>query len=169
MRTFSIISTLVVLLTSAMLVAPAQAQWPQTTQHNPWSVEFGAKAFDRPGTDIGIPLISDSITLAPVFDSDDATDLGNDFGAEIRFNFQSRDGSELELRSYLVQFDEESDPVVGPNLISPFFVDGIVPDTFVYGYESDIWNIELNKKVALVPGVVGLGGIRLISTSDKVR
>ncbi len=167
MRTFSIISTLFVLLTGLGLVAPADAQWHETTSHNQWSLEIGGKAYDRPGSKLGLPLITDSNTNATLFDSNQATDLGNSAGAEVKFNFASKTGREWELRSTIANWDQELEPVFGPNIDSPFF-NGVAPDLFQYNYESDYFSIELMTRQAIRPGVVFMFGPRVISTKDLV-
>lgn len=167
-RTFSIISTLVVLLTSCLLVSTAVAQWPQTTSHNPWSLEIGGKAYDRPGDGNGFPLIIDSNTRVPLFDSDDATDLGGAAGAEVKFNFQSSVGQEWEIRSILANWDEASDQIVGPNIESQFFPTDVVPNTFDYESSSDFFSIEIMARKAVVPGAVLMFGPRIVSSKDHV-
>lgn len=168
MRTFSIISTLVVLLTSLVLVSPAEAQWPQTTSHNQWSLEFGGRAYDRPGDGNGIPLIIDSTTRASLFDSNDATDLGGSAGAEVKFNFHSDYGREWEIRSIIADWDIVSEQIVGPNFESEFFPTEVDPGTFDYEYNSDFFSIEFMCRKAPIPGVVFMFGPRVVSTKDHV-
>lgn len=168
MRTQSIISLFAVL---ALLGSPAVAQWHQTTDHNPWSVEIGGKFLDRPGTDLGIPIITSSTTRATLFDSDDATDLGNTPGAEIKFNFQSRTGQEWEVRSILANWEERIDPILGPNLISPFFeVDSDIRiDQFDYQYDAEMYGLELMGRRSFTrAGVVGMFGPRFLSSRNTV-
>ena len=40
------------------------------------SVEIGGKAYERPGSTLGLPLITDANTFETLFDSNQATDLG---------------------------------------------------------------------------------------------
>jgi hypothetical protein len=167
-RTFSIISTLVVLLTSLVLVSPAEAQWPQTTSHNQWSVEFGGRAYDRPGDGNRFPLIIDSTTRASLFDSNDATGLGGSAGAEVKFNFNSRMGREWEIRTIIADWDTAPEQVAGPNIESQFFPTDVTPGTFNYEYDSDFFSIEVMAKKSLVPGVVWMCGPRVVSTKDHV-
>jgi hypothetical protein len=167
-RTFSKISKVVALVCSLALVSTASAQWPQTTDHHRYSIEFGARAYDRPGTNLDIPLIVEADTLVPLFDAEQATDLGATAGAEIKFNFETRYGNEFEVRSLLAFWRTQIDEIEGPNIDSPFFVDGFIPDTFNYSYDSDFWSIEVMKRQAIRPGLIGILGPRVVSTKDNV-
>ncbi len=168
MRTLPIISKVVVIFAGLALVTSANAQWPQATDHHRWSLEFGAVAYDRPGTNLDIPLIVESDTRFPLFDAEDATDLGSTAGAEIKFNFETRYGDEFEVRSILAFWDQKIDQIDGPRLDSPFFIDGFIPDTFNYGYNSDLFSIEIMKRRAFKPGIIGMLGPRVVSTKDNV-
>lgn len=168
MRTFSIISSFVLLLATLGVVAPANAQWPQTTAHNPWSLEIGAKAYDRPGAKNASPLITNSVTRETLFDTEGATDLGTAPAAEIKFNFNTRNGQELELRTIIAQWDESSDPFLGPNLESPFFPSTSVPGQINFDHDSDYFSFELMGRRAVRPGIVLMFGPRLVSTKDQL-
>jgi hypothetical protein len=167
-RTQSIISmfTLVALLGFGSV---ANAQWPQTTAHNPWSVEIGGKVYDRPGSKLDLPIITDSITRQTLFDAGDATDLAAGPAAEIKFNFQSKTGQEWEVRSILANWKESIDPISGPNVESPFFPDGAFSiQQFDYTYDADLFSVELMKRRAFQPGMVWMFGPRLLSSSNTV-
>ena len=103
-----------------------------------------------------------------MFDSDDATDLGGSAGAEVKFNFQSRYGQEWEVRSTLASWDVSSDQITGPNIESQFFPTDVVPGTFDYEYNSDYFSIEIMARRAMLPGIVGMFGPRIVSTRDQV-
>ncbi len=63
MRKFTLIVTVIVLLANVGWVAKTHAQWPSATTKDPrWTVEFGGKAYDRPGSQLGLPLITDRLT-----------------------------------------------------------------------------------------------------------
>ncbi len=126
---------------------------------------------DRPGTDLHIPLITDSITRRNLFTARDATDLGNTPAAEVKFNFQSATGQEWEFRSIISSWEERIDTIYGPNLDSVFFppVAGLTIDQFDYTYESDLFSFELMKRRAFGrPGIVGMFGPRFLSSQNKV-
>lgn len=173
MRTFSKITTCVivtcVMLMSALMVSTATAQWPQTTAHNPWSLEIGAKAMERPGTKGTDSLISNSITNETLFNSDDATDLGVAPAAEVKFNFQSPTGQEFEIRSILANWDQSITPIAGPNIRSPFFTQLTTPDLFEFDHDADFYSVELMARRAVRPGLVLMAGPRVVSTKDSVR
>lgn len=167
MRTFNIVATVIVLVASAAFVSTASAQSPYTKDAR-WSVEFGGKAYDRPGDDLGIPLIIDGITRETLFDSEQASSLGSTAGAEVKFNFVSRHGNEIEIRTILANWNENYE-IEGDNLRSPFFpVPGSEPTTVNYDYESDYFSIELMKRKAILPGVTCMFGPRFVSTKDEV-
>jgi hypothetical protein len=167
-NTQSIISVFVVM---ALLGSTAVGQWHQTTDHNPWSVEIGGKFLDRPGTDLGLPLITNSVTRQTLFDSGDATDLGNTPAAEVKFNFQSKTGQEWEVRSMLANWEERIDPLLGPNLESPFFTPGTVQtiNQFDYQYDSELYSFELMKRRSFRrAGLVAMLGPRFLSERNTV-
>ncbi len=168
MRKFSIILSFALMFAALGLATPAGAQWPQTTDHNPWSLEIGGKAYNRPGSKLDIPLITDSITRETVFNAGDATELGSTAAAEIKFDFNSKTGQDWQIRSILANWEESSDPILGPNLESPFFPTGIVPDQFNYDYDSSLFSVELMGRRAVRPGIVLMFGPRVVSTKDTV-
>ena len=154
-----------------MWVSESLAQgWPHTTTPDQrFSVEFGAKAYDRPGDDIGLPIISDSLTNEVLFDSENASDLGSAGGAEVKFNFLNKNGLELELRTIIADWEEVTE-ISGANLVSPFFiVPGAEPTSIEYGYDSDYFSIELMARRAIRPGITLMFGPRIVSTKDFVE
>lgn len=182
MRTFNFIATIAVLVgTTSLWVSESLAQnWfpsspdssfaRKTFDDQRFSVEFGAKAYDRPGDDLGLPLISDSITNEALFDSENATDLGSAGGAEVKFNWISaKRGRELELRTIIADWEEFSQ-IDGANLTSPFFIDPAAqPSSIGYNYDSDYFSIELMARRAIRPGVTLMFGPRIVSTKDLVE
>ena len=138
-------------------------------QDHRFSVEFGAKAYDRPGDDLGLPIISDGVTNEVLFDSENASDLGSAGGAEVKFNFTNKRGRELELRTVIVDWEETSE-IGGANLVSSFFpVAGAQPDSIGYDYDSDFFSIELVTRRAVRPGFTVSFGPRIVSTKDFVE
>ncbi len=177
MRTFNFIATIALFAGATLLwISESHAQswqaqgWPQTTSTDPrFSVEFGAKAYDRPGDDLGLPLITDGVTNSVLFDSDAATDLGSSAGAEVKFNFMNRIGRELEIRTIIADW-EELTSIQGGNLVSPFFpVAGQEPTSVQYGYSADYFSIELMARRAVRPGVTLMFGPRFVSTKDLIE
>ena len=169
MRKFTFIATVIALLANAMWVAESHAQWPQTTSHDSrFSIEIGAKAYDRPGDDLGLPLITDSLTNQTLFDSDQATDLGSAGGAEVKFNFESKRGTEFEVRTIIADWDQNT-TIEGDELASPFFpIGGPNPTTVNYGYSADYFSIELMARRAVRPGLTLLAGPRYVSSKDMI-
>ncbi|MFT5302846.1 MAG: hypothetical protein ACI87E_004030 [Mariniblastus sp.] len=170
MRKFSLIATVVVLLASVACVSKTQAQSPYAvTKDSRWTVEFGAKAYDRLGSELGLPLITDGITNDTLFDSEQASELGSTVGAEIKFGYVSKSGREFEIRTIIADWDQ-SHEVTGANLESPFFTTpGSEPTTVNYDYDSDYFSIEVMQRRALSPGITFMFGPRFISTKDKVE
>lgn len=168
-RKFTFLLTVIVLLANAGWVAQTHAQWHSPTLKDPrWSVEFSGKAYDRPGTELGIPLITDIPTGATLFDSNQATDLGAGGGAEVKFNWVTRNDREMEFRTILSNW-EQSHLIEGPNMASPFFPVGApAPTTVNYDYESNYFSFELMCRHAIKPGITGMFGPRIVSTSDQV-
>jgi len=167
-RTLTLFATAVLLVATATWSAETQGQgWPQTTNtDNRFSVEFGAKAYDRPGSDLGLPLISDSVTNQVLFDSDEATDLGSAPGAEVKFNFQTRFGREIEVRTIIAEW-EQAAQIQGAGLQSPFFpAPGAAPTTVDFGYEADYFSIEVMSRRTVRPGTTLMFGPRFVSSKD---
>jgi hypothetical protein len=169
-RKLTFFASFVVFLTNATFVLQANAQSPMSVaKDSRWTVEFGAKAYDRPGDDLALPLITDEITLAPLFDSTQASDLGNTVGAEVKFSFVTPRGKELEIRSILASWDEAYQ-FEGDNLQSPFFPSPeLRPTTVNYDYESDYFSIEVMKRRDISRGITLMFGPRFVSTRDRVK
>jgi hypothetical protein len=167
--TCSFCITLIAGFVFTCFASTASGQWNQTTSHNPWSLEIGAKILDRPGNDLAIPLVTNSISLAPVFDSSQLAELSTAVAPELKFNFQTRNGRELELRSFIANWDETPGTLTGPNFTSPLFPAGITPDVLSFEHDSDMFNLEIMDRRAAVPGVVWMMGPRLLTTSDTIR
>lgn len=170
MRTFTLVTTIVVLMATAAFVSKTHAQSPWATTKDPrWTVELGGKIYDRPGDDLGLPLITDGITMESLFNSGQASELGTTAGAEIKFGFVSQRGRELEIRSIITDWKQNFE-ITGPNLLSPFFtVPGPAPTTVNYDYQSDFFSIELMARRAISPGITFMCGPRIVSTKDEVK
>jgi hypothetical protein len=147
----------------------AQAQWPQTT--SPSNCGFWAEAngavFDRPGNDLGLGLIFDSVTLAPQYTSNDITDLGSTVGAEIKFGNNSRWCGPWEIGASIGTW-ETYDLVAGPNLESPFFP-GFSPDQVEFFNQSQFYDIEFNLRRPFAPGFTFLYGLRYLDLADRLQ
>lgn len=170
MSKFFKLSVLIFLLAGVGMSSTTNAQWqPTTLKDNRFSAEFGVKLLDRPGDELGLPLISDRPTNATLFDASQASDLGGAVGAEVKFNFETGFGRELEFRTILADWSEDATQISGPDLVSPFFpVAGSEPTDVSYGYGSDYFSVELMARRAVRPGVTFMFGPRIISTKDQV-
>ena len=169
MRKLTIFATGIALLFSTGSANQACAQWPQTTfKDSRMSVEIGAAAYDRPGVDSQAPVVSSSLTGATLFSAEQASDLGTNFGAQVKLNFVNRRDREIEIRSILAGWDEQQ-VINRADLVSGFFPDPTAaPTTFEYDYESDYFSIEVMRRRAIVPGVTIMAGPRFVSTSDLI-
>ena len=149
--------------------AQVQAQWPQTT--SPGNCGFWAEAngavYDRPGTDLGLSLIFDSVTLAPLYTSDDVTDLNTTVGADFRIGNNSHWFGPWEFGGSLATWDTHA-TVEGANLESPFFP-GFSPDRVDFFNQSQFYDLEFNLRRAFAPGFTFLYGIRYLDLSDKLQ
>jgi hypothetical protein len=154
---------------AALGTAQVQAQWPQTT--SPGNCGFWAEAngavYDRPGTDLGLSLIFDSVTLAPLYTSDDVTDLNTTVGADFRFGNNSRMCGPWEFGASIASWDTHA-VVQGANLESPFFP-GFSPDRVDFFNESQFYDLEFNLRRAFAPGFTFLYGVRYLDLSDKLQ
>ena len=145
------------------------AQWPGTT--NPDSGRFwaeaGGMALDRPGASLGITLIFDSVTLAPLYTSDDITDLNGAAGGQFRFGSTSRMLGDWEFGGSTANWDTQFN-ATGDNLESPLFP-GFSPDSVDILYNSDFYNMEFNLRRAVSPGLTLLIGPRFFSLQEDLQ
>ena len=169
MKTFQFLKTIAGILLAVVLVSTSStafAQFSPVMQECPtWSVEFLGKVYDRPTDDLGLPLVTNTVTNATVFDSDEATDLNGGVGAEVRFNFKDRRSNNWEIRTFIVDFEEDAS-VTGTNLFSPLFPT-IAPDTVFTNYQSEIFSIGLSTKRNVRPGLTFLFGPRFYSMREN--
>ena len=101
----------------------AQSPWRQSTLNtNRMSVEVGARVFDRPGDDSGGAVVTDSVTNSTLLSNERVTDLGSNFGVEVKVTAPGYHERSLEFRTVLVNWDEQNS-IAGPNLASSFFPD----------------------------------------------
>lgn len=166
---YFLMGCLAFLLPFVGIASSVSGQWHQTTDHKRWSVEAGSKFLIRPGSDLDLPLITDSRTLVTLFDVKDATSLGTAPAAEVKFNFASRTGQEWEFRTILANWEETRGPFFGPDLSSPFFS----PDTDIrridYQFDADFYSFELMaRRSSGRSGLVWMLGPRLVSSSNTV-
>jgi len=170
-RTFTLVATIIVFLASTAIVSQTYAQdWlPNTTKDPRWTIEFAGKAYDRPGDELGLPLITDGITMESLFNSGQASELGTTVGAEVKFDFLTQRGREIEIRTIIADWDQDHE-ITGPNLRSPFFtVPGSEPTSVNYQYTSDYFSIEIMGRRAISPGITCSCGPRFVSTKDQVK
>lgn len=165
---YKLIAIVVIAMSYISLAATtAYAQWPYTTDVNPsWSLEMGARAFDRPGDDLALPLATNSVTNEVLFDSETATDLNNSVGVDLRLNFHGRHfDRKWEFRTIMADFGLNAQ-LLGPNLDLALLPD-FSPDVVDYNYDSRLWSFELNTKRSVAPGLTFLFGPRFISLDEE--
>ncbi|MFK7766960.1 MAG: hypothetical protein AB8B55_07035 [Mariniblastus sp.] len=169
MRTFTFAVTIIMLFANTSWVAKTHAQGRSSTfKDTRMSVEIGGKAYERPGSKLNLPLITDANTFETLFDSNQATDLGTTAGAEVKFNFLTKGGREIEVRTILANWDENTE-IVGNDLRSPFFpVAGFEPTTVNFSAEADYFSIEVMERRAISPGITFMFGPRFISAKDRI-
>lgn len=183
--------TLVLVITAALTwlsTTIAFAQWPQTTYDGRmWEWNASARIMERPGTDMDIGLLTDALTNEPLFDSEDATDLETSVGVELNFVRKTNFGIEWEFRTFVDIWETEQTFTSVNNLESPFFdpiraalppaaviggvlvnIDGIDFNSLDYDYDSNIFNVELNARRTVLPGVTLLAGPRFLYLEDTL-
>ena len=170
MKTFQILKTIAAMTFAIVVVSTtstASAQFAPVMQECPkWSVEFLGKIYDRPSDDLGLALVTNTVTNAPVLTSDEATDLNGGTGAEVKFNFlNQRSNTNWEIRTFIADFEEDVS-VGGTNLFSPLFPT-ITPDTVSTEYDSEIFSIGLSAKRNVMPGLTLLFGPRFFSMRER--
>lgn len=128
--------------------------------------EVSAKFLDRPGADLGLTLVSDELTNQTLFSSDEITDVGSAAGAEVRFGNRTRNGRQWEIRTSVVNWDNQF-LIEGANLVSPLFP-GFSPDSINTDYESKLFSIELSFRRAVYPGITLFAGPRFVSLREDL-
>lgn len=141
--------------------------WLQTgNRSNDWWVEVGAAAFDRPSEDLGLGLLTNSVTNEVLFSGQDLTDLETSFGVNVAFGGRSGYGTPWAFESTVVNWDEQH-TFTGANLSSPF-LPGITPFQVDVGYDSDLYSLELVTKRTTHPGVTWSFGPRYYRLEERV-
>ena len=150
------------------MTAKAQQHWPRDFQNvgNTY-FELSGKAYDRPGLDgIGFPVLVDGPTGAIFLESNDFTDLGGAGGAEVRFGSDSYRGQKWEVRTWLVNWEEEFffDNI---NQTSPLFT-ALDPDEIDIQFDSRIYSIEFMFRRPVTSGFTFLIGPRFVSFNEDL-
>jgi hypothetical protein len=150
-------------------VSTANAQWPSTTStsNGRFWMETGASIFDRPGSDLGLPLVSNSITNDVFIDSNSATDLNSAFGPNIKIGSTTRMGFDWEAGISYANWAIEQE-AEGPDLVSPFFPPALDPDVVGVAYDSEFFDLQLNARKAVFPGMTFLAGPRFLNLNDEM-
>lgn len=163
-----VLSKLAMVACAILWTSSVQAQWPATTSPgvNGFWAEANGTVFDRPGTDLGLTLIFDSVTLAPLYTSDQITDLNSSFGGQFRFGNHHRLLGDWELGGTVANWESDAN-IVGANLESPFFP-GFNPDEVDFLYDSRMYNLEFNLRRAFAPGMTFLIGPRYFNLADDL-
>jgi hypothetical protein len=148
-----------------------QAQWPlQTWGVRPsWEAEIGGRILDRPGTDDGFPLVTDTVTLETVFDSEEATDLDVSGGPVFRFQHTTCYDTSWEVRGYFNNWDileSRSGNIEAINFTPQGLPQSTRLTAFDYAYDSELFSIELNFKRAVHPGVTLMIGPRFMNLEE---
>ncbi len=164
-----------VVVASAMLFlsccSAVSAQWPaQTYGTRPgWEIEMGTRILDRPGTMQTIPLVRDDVTLETLFDAEQASDLQVSAGVDFRFQKMTDYDMSWEVRGYFNQWDQ-SESRTGVLDALNFTPQGLPENTqltqFTYDYDSNLFDIELNFKRAVRPGLTLMAGPRFMSLEE---
>ena len=160
-----LLSLFTIAVFASACVQSALAQWPTDfVDDSDFYVELGAKFLNRPGDDLGLPLLSDSVTNEVFISSGEITDLGTNAGAEVRFGKRGRHGRRWEIRTTVANWDAQNS-VAGANLTSPL-TPGFSPDSVETDYDSRLFSVELSFKRSVRPGVVLFAGPRFISLRE---
>ncbi|MEZ6092781.1 MAG: hypothetical protein R3C03_00875 [Pirellulaceae bacterium] len=148
-------------LLAHLVVSVSQAQWPTTTSpcNGRFWMETGVSIFDRPGSDLGLPLVWNDITNDVLIDSDSATDLNGALGPNIRIGSRNRWGTDWEAGMTYGKWSIEQ-IALGPDLASPFIPVTLDPDDVAMGYDSEMLDLQLNVRKAIMPGLTVLIGPR---------
>lgn len=150
-----------------LVLGRIEAQWDQFNNNCPrFSIEASTAILTRAGDDNRIPLVSNELTLAPVFDSYQATSLGSAPSVDLGVTFQTQNWGHWEVETTFCRWDN-SIGLVGPDLTTPF-LPGLNPDAVNYNYDSELFSIELNYRKQWTPGLTFLIGPRFLSLEEHV-
>ena len=163
---------LVALISTALLLwasGSTQAQWDIYNNDSPrWKMESSILALDRRGDDNGVPLITDSLTRATLFESGQATDLNTAAGVDISVQFHPYGVVEMEIEGSFARWESALD-FFGPNLATPFLPPTFSPDEINYQYESNLFSLELNARREIAPGLTFLFGPRFVYLEENAQ
>ena len=155
---------------TAASINPAYSQigsWPVNfADDSEFYSEISTKFLDRPGTSSGLPLVADDTTNQTLFSSDQISDLGGAAGAEVRFGKRGRYGRNWQIRTSLVNWNDEAE-IVGANLSSPL-APGFSPDQINTNYESRLFSLELSFRRSVRPGLTLFAGPRYVSLKEDL-
>lgn len=144
----------------------APQSWVNQGGGSGWWVEVGAAAFDRPSEDLGLSLITNSLTNEVLLSAQDVTDLETSFGANVAFGGTTRGGRQWVFESTIVNWDEVHQ-ILGPNISTPFTTES--PDQIDVGYDSDLYSIELGTRRVVAPGISLMAGPRYMRVEELLR
>lgn len=148
------------------------AQWPDSTggTSGKWWMEANGKILDRPGGQLGLPLITNEITNDVLLTSDQITDLGTAPGAEIKLgSYSAFAGIHWDASVQFARWDESHNDYtfVGPDLESPFF-QGLDPDLVNIEYRAEFVSVDTNWRKAVLPGLTFLTGPRYFQLKESM-
>lgn len=167
MRKLIQLTTMVAFTLTLCITGDAHGQWPEYTQIAQKNyIEIGGRAYNRPGSDLDFPVLTDGSTGETLFDVNSATSASSAAGVELQYHFQNRSGQKMEFRTFLGNWDTNNF-FEGGNIESPLFP-GQVFDTVDYTYESEIFSFELMASRPLRQGLTIFGGPRFVSLRDKI-
>lgn len=165
-KLFQLTTMLAVTLTITF-VGSADAQWPEYTHIGEKNyIEIGARAYNRPGTDLPLSILQDATTGQTLFSANQATAASSAAGVELAYHFGTRYGRNMEFRTFTGTWDAET-TIDDGNIVSPLFP-GDVADEVVYNYDARIFSFELNQKRALFQGATLFGGPRYVNINDQI-
>ncbi|MDG2013227.1 MAG: hypothetical protein P8J33_06960 [Pirellulaceae bacterium] len=153
----------------------ATAQWPLQTYgvQSEWEVEVGARILDRPSNDdtADLALVTVDPTNVTVFTGADAVDLNASIGADFRFMRKTNYDFSWEVRGFFNgwdNFESRSGNLRSEAFTPEFLPEFSNPEQFDYGYDSQLFSIELTCKKAIRPGCNFLIGPRFVDFDETV-
>ena len=156
-----------------------RAQWPTDFQNVGQSyLEISGKIYDRPGDDLGVPVITNSIDGSTLLTSGDITDLNGGAGAEARFGATGPRCRNWEIRTFVGNWDNDfffDQPNLTSPLIPPLDTLGVdtmgmtfSPDQIDLNYESEIYSVEFNFRKPWTNGITLIAGPRFIRLNEEL-
>jgi len=142
----------------------AHGQFFQTEPNHSFEAAF--RTIDRPDLRDTSPVVINGNTGGTILRVDDATDLNSGLGVDLDYVFKTQDNSQYEIRGFFTDWETHS-ARTGSDLRSPF-IPGVGFRQFDVNYQSEMYNLEMNRRQDIFNGASWLVGVRYMALNEQV-